>query len=108
MPGPQSAGNVGRRAGGGGGASPVLLSVDGLEELVSTYYGRPLRHKIARARLQGTVSQYGWTLWGCIQNGSSALEFDFWQWAMERYDNAVAEFRRPEFSRLLDEVSADE
>ncbi|MET0698252.1 MAG: phosphotransferase [Mycobacterium sp.] len=84
------------------------LSVDGLEELVNTYYGRPVRHKIARARLQGTVSQYGWTLWGCIQNGSSALEFDFWEWAMERYDNAVAEFRHPRFSRLLDEVSADE
>jgi thiamine kinase-like enzyme len=84
------------------------LPVEGLEELVSSYYGRPQRHKIARARLQGTVSQYGWTLWGCIQNGSSALEFDFWAWAMERYDNAVAEFRRPEFSRLLDEVLADD
>ncbi len=84
------------------------LSVDGLEELVSVYYGRPLRHKLARARLQGTVSQYGWTLWGCIQNGSSPLEFDFWEWAMERYDNAVAEFGRPEFSRLLDEASADD
>ncbi|MCV7228963.1 choline kinase family protein [Mycolicibacterium komossense] len=84
------------------------LSIAGLEELVSTYYGRPLRHKIARARLQGTVSQYGWTLWGCIQNGSSSLEFDFWEWVMERYDNAVAEFSRPDFGRLLDEVSADD
>jgi thiamine kinase-like enzyme len=81
------------------------LTVEGLGELVSTYYGRPLRHKIARARLQGIVSQYGWTLWGCIQNGSSPLDFDFWEWAMERYDNAVEEFRRPEFGRLLDEVS---
>jgi thiamine kinase-like enzyme len=81
------------------------LPVEGLEELVSTYYGRPLRHKIARARLQGTVSQYGWTLWGCIQNGSSPLEFDFWEWAMERYGNAVEEFRRPAFGRLLEEVS---
>jgi thiamine kinase-like enzyme len=81
------------------------LSVEGLEELVSTYYERPLRHKIARARLQGTVSQYGWTLWGCIQNGSSPLEFDFWEWAMERYDNAVEEFSRPAFGRLLEEVS---
>jgi thiamine kinase-like enzyme len=81
------------------------LPVEGLEELVSAYYGRPLRHKIARARLQGTVSQYGWTLWGCIQNGSSPLEFDFWEWAMERYDNAVEEFSRPAFGRLLEEVS---
>lgn len=80
------------------------LTVEQLEELVTCYYGRPLRHKLARARLQGTVSQYGWTLWGCIQNGSSALDFDFWEWAMERYDNAVAEFHGPEFDRLLDDV----
>ena len=81
------------------------LTVDELDELVTEYHGRALRHKLARARLQGTVSQYGWTLWGCIQNGSSALEFDFWDWAMERYDNAVAEFNGPEFDRLLDDVN---
>ena len=82
------------------------LSLDQLEELVAAYYGRPLRHKLARARLQGTVSQYGWTLWGCIQNGSSALDFDFWGWAMQRYDAAVAEFTGPDFDRLLDDVAA--
>jgi thiamine kinase-like enzyme len=82
------------------------LTLDQLEELVSAYYGKPLRHKLARARLQGTVSQYGWTLWGCIQNGASALDFDFWEWAMERYDNAVEEFRGPDFDRLLADVQA--
>lgn len=82
------------------------LSLDQLEELVTAYYGRPLRHKLARARLQGTVSQYGWTLWGCIQNGSSDLDFDFWEWAMQRYDAAVAEFAGADFARLLDDVAA--
>ncbi len=82
------------------------LSLDQLDELVSAYYGRAVRHKIARARLQGTVSQYGWTLWGCIQNGASALDFDFWDWAMERFDAAVAEFRGPDFDRLLADVRA--
>ena len=33
-----------------------------------------LRHKTARAHLQGIVAKYGWTLWGCIQNGSSAID----------------------------------
>lgn len=84
------------------------LTLDQLEELVSAYYGRPLRHKLARARLQGTVSQYGWTLWGCIQNGASALEFDFWEWAMERYENAVEEFRGPDFDRLVADVRAQD
>ncbi|OAN39631.1 choline/ethanolamine kinase family protein [Mycolicibacterium iranicum] len=83
------------------------LSVDQLDELVTEYYGRPLRHKTARAHLQGVVAKYGWTLWGCIQYGSSALEFDFWEWAMERYEAAVAEFRGPNYPRLLDAVAQE-
>ena len=84
------------------------LSTDQLDEFVTAYYGRPLRHKTARAHLQGTVGRYGWTLWGCIQNGSSAIDFDFWEWAMERYEAAVAEFRGPNLARLLDDVQADD
>lgn len=82
------------------------LSADQLEELVTNYYGRPLRHKTARAHLQGIVAKYGWTLWGCIQSASSPLDFDFWSWAMERYQAAVAEFKDRHFSQLLDDVRA--
>jgi len=84
------------------------LSTEQREELVTAYYGRRLRHKIARARLQGVVGMYGWTLWGCIQNGSSPLEFDFWGWGMERYEGAVAEFKGPDFHRLLDDALASD
>jgi thiamine kinase-like enzyme len=84
------------------------LTLEQLDELVTCYYGRSSRSELARARLQGTVSQYGWTLWGCIQNGASALDFDFWEWGMERYENAVQEFRGPEFSRLLDDARAED
>ncbi|KAA0110069.1 choline kinase family protein [Mycolicibacterium sp. P1-5] len=82
------------------------LSIDQLDELVTLYYGRRLRHKTARARLQGIVGKYGWTLWGCIQNATSTLDFDFWEWAMERYESAVAEFRGPGFPRLLADAQA--
>ena len=71
------------------------LSLAQLEELVAHYYGRPLRNKVARARLWGLMSKYGWTLWGSIQDGISDLDFDFWGWAMEKYDRAVAEFDGP-------------
>lgn len=84
------------------------LSLDQLDELVSAYYGRPRPQRTARAHLQGIVAKYGWTLWGCIQYGSSAIEFDFWEWAMERYEAAVAEFRSPGYQRLLDEVATDD
>jgi thiamine kinase-like enzyme len=84
------------------------LTLDQLEGLVTAYFGRSTRHELARARLQGTVSQYGWTLWGCIQNGGSALDFDFWEWGMERYENAIEEFRGPNFAQLLDDVRASD
>ncbi len=80
------------------------LSLAQLEALVNAYYGRPLRHKLARARLWGLMSKYGWTLWASIQDGVSEIDFDFWSWGMEKYARAVAEFDGPEFERLLDEA----
>jgi thiamine kinase-like enzyme len=77
------------------------LSVDQLEELVTHYYGKPLPHKVARARLLGLAAKYGWTLWAAIQDGASTLDFDFWSWGMEKYERAVAEFDGPDFDRLL-------
>jgi thiamine kinase-like enzyme len=87
-------------------ASECGLVTEQLEELVALYYGRPLRHKTARAELQGIVARYGWTLWGCIQHASSPLNFDFWQWALDRYEAAVAAFRGPRLARLLDDLAA--
>ena len=80
------------------------LSLEALGELVTAYYGRRLRHKIARARLWGLMSKYGWTLWASIQDGVSEIDFDFWEWGMEKYVRAVAEFDDPGFERLLGEA----
>jgi thiamine kinase-like enzyme len=84
------------------------LSLDQLEELVALYWGEPLRNKVARARLWGLMSKYGWTLWGSIQVGISDLDFDFWGWAMEKYERAVEELDGPEFEQLLADVQRDD
>jgi len=84
------------------------LSLAQLERLVAEYYGAPLRNKVARCRVWGLMSKYGWTLWGSIQDGISDLDFDFWGWAMEKYDRAVAEFDGPEFEQLLADVQRDD
>jgi thiamine kinase-like enzyme len=80
------------------------LGPDQLEELVTGYYGRPLRNKLARARLQALVSQYGWSLWGAIQAATSPLDFDFTGWCLERYEKAVAGFTADHLDDLLAEV----
>ncbi len=84
--------------------SECQLPDEALADLVAEYYGRPLRNKVARAMLLGLASKYGWTLWGAIQAAVSPIDFDFWSWAMERFDGAVAGFSSPGFGRLLDEV----
>jgi thiamine kinase-like enzyme len=84
------------------------LSLEQLDDLVAHYYGRPLRNKVARARLWGLMSKYGWTLWASIQDGLSEIDFDFWGWGMEKYERAVAEFDGPDFERLLEDVRRDD
>jgi thiamine kinase-like enzyme len=92
-------GNIGSECG---------LTPDALAALVTAYYGRPLRNKIARATLLGLVARYGWTLWGSIQHATSPLLFDFWAWALERYEVAAAGLTGPRFEHLLSEVQRDD
>ncbi len=80
------------------------LDDDALTALVTAYYGRPRRSRIARAQLFRLVSRYGWTLWGAIQHAASPLDFDFWAWAMERFEVAAAGFTSADFGRLLADV----
>ena len=84
--------------------SEAALPLEHLEALVGAYDGRLLRHRIARARLWGLMSKYGWTLWASIQDGVSTIDFDFWGWGMEKYERAVAEFEGRDFERLLEDV----
>lgn len=86
--------------------SEAAMEVDALEELVADYFGAARPDMVARARLQGLMSKYGWMLWAAIQDGISTLDFDFWTWGMEKYDRAVAEFRAPGFDSLLDAIAS--
>jgi thiamine kinase-like enzyme len=86
--------------------SEANLTLEQLEELMEAYDGRLLRHRVARARLWGLMSKFGWTLWGSIQASVSSIDFDFWAWAMEKYERAAAEFDGPAFARLLDDAAA--
>jgi thiamine kinase-like enzyme len=77
------------------------LDAEAVSYLVTQYYGRPRRSRIARARLFSLVSRYGWTLWGVLQQASSQLDFDFRSWAMERFDAAASGFTSVAYNDLL-------
>jgi thiamine kinase-like enzyme len=90
-------------------AAEAHLTPEALEHLVTAYYGRPRRSKTARAwLLGGLVGMYGWTLWGAIQNGASPIAYDFWSWAMERFEGAARGFTSASFNDLLEAVQEDD
>jgi thiamine kinase-like enzyme len=82
--------------------SEATLPAELLDVLVAAYSGSPRPDLVARARLFALLSQYGWTLWASIMDGSSPLDFDFWEWGMQKYERAVATFDGPELDGLLD------
>ena len=84
------------------------LDTDTLAGLVTRYYGRPRRSRIARAGLFTLVSRYGWTLWGAIQHAVSPLDFDFWSWATERFEVAASGFTSRTFGELLTSVQDED
>ena len=88
--------------------SEATLPRELLDVLVAAYFGRERPDQVARARLFALMSQYGWTLWASIMDGSSALDFDFWEWGMQKYERAVATFDGSEFESLLDAAAAGE
>ncbi|SFC50064.1 Thiamine kinase [Nocardioides terrae] len=73
---------------------------------VEAYVGSPTAADLARVRLQALCSCYGWSLWGFIQAALSPIEFDFWDWGMERFEKAQALFGAADFPTLLAEAAA--
>jgi thiamine kinase-like enzyme len=77
---------------------------DMVDAWCESYFGDPTPADRARVRIQALCSQYGWALWGFIQEATSPIEFDFHSWGMERYEKADATFRGGGLTRLLDAV----
>jgi hypothetical protein len=51
--------------------------------------------------LQAMMADVGWTLWAAIQAKISDIDFDFWGWAVERWDRAVGMMDSAGFRGLL-------
>ena len=83
------------------------FSDDEVDAWTEAYFGDPTPADRARVRVQALCSQYGWSLWGFIQEATSPLDFDFHTWGMERYEKAAATFRGGGLRRLLEQVVSD-
>jgi thiamine kinase-like enzyme len=84
--------------------SESSLSFEQLTELVDAYYGKHRPEKVARAWLFALLARYGWTLWASIQTAISDIEFDFWDWGMQKYEVAQKDFSSKQFNQALNSV----
>ncbi|HET9672407.1 MAG TPA: phosphotransferase [Actinomycetota bacterium] len=83
-------------------AQESAFDADLRASLCEAYFGEASPTLTARMDLQAVMADVGWTLWAAIQADISSIEFDFWGWAVERWDRARAVFAGPDFGRLLD------
>jgi thiamine kinase-like enzyme len=77
-----------------------------IHEICAVYFGGAAADKIARMKLNMIMSDVGWGLWAAIQEEISTIEFDFWGWAMDRWNRAVQKMDSAEFPRWLEDVKS--
>jgi thiamine kinase-like enzyme len=75
-------------------------------EMCAAYFGEAYPDKLARMKLNMIMSDVGWTLWAAIQARISAIDFDFWGWAVERWARAEAKLDSAEFGGWLAAVQS--
>ena len=73
--------------------------------LCEAYFDRATPALLARVDLQAVMADVGWTLWAAIQAQISAIDYDFWGWATERWARAVAALDDRGFGRLLGDAA---
>jgi thiamine kinase-like enzyme len=89
----------------GNTAQELGFDDDRQEALAAAYFGTVDGTLLARMRLQMIMSDVGWTLWAAIQARISPIDYDFWGWALERWDRADAKLRGPAFEGWLGEAA---
>ena len=75
-----------------------------LHELISGYYNEERPDKLARAWLFASLAKYGWTLWASIQDSISEIDFDFWEWGMQKYEDVQRDFGSKYFYELINQL----
>ena len=68
--------------------------------LCEAYFGSARHGQLARMELYAFMADVGWTLWAAIQAKISTIDYDFWGWAVERWDRATAVMDGPGFDDL--------
>jgi thiamine kinase-like enzyme len=69
--------------------------------LCEAYFGNLDPVQRARMDLFAMMADVGWTLWAAIQANISTIDFDFWSWAVERWERAETLMDSARFGTLV-------
>jgi thiamine kinase-like enzyme len=75
-----------------------------IAEVCDVYFGSSRTDMISRMKLYMVMSDVGWALWAAIQAKISAIDYDFWGWAVERWGRATSKMDSPEFPTWLNNI----
>ena len=74
------------------------------ELIIRTYCGEMQSHRLYRLLLHKLTADLWWSLWAMIQDKLSDLDFDYYQYGIERYARFRMNYYNPEFKTWLDAV----
>lgn len=80
--------------------------VEQIAELCQAYFGRHDAALVARVKLQMIVSDFGWALWAAIQTRISRIDFDFWEYGVNRWRRAQAKLDSQQFENWLGDAAS--
>ena len=81
---------------------------DQYAELCAAYFGAARRSLLARMYLFSIMSDFGWTLWGSIQNKILQLDYDFWEYVTGRWERALGMLDSNEFPKWLEDAGIED
>ena len=84
--------------------SEAWLDIEALEQLVHDYFESDNAVQFARAWLYSIMAKYGWTLWASIQDAISPIDFDFWSWGMEKYEDCRSLIASSYYREMLEKA----
>lgn len=72
--------------------------------MIETYFDNFDEKKFARINIYKSMADILWTLWAAIQNHLSDLDFDFWEYGMNRFNRAMKALNSDNFPRWFQAV----
>ncbi|MBX3413788.1 MAG: phosphotransferase family protein [Pirellulales bacterium] len=71
-----------------------------IDELCQAYFDAPTEREAARVRLNMLLSDVGWSLWAVVQEHASAVEFNYAEYGLRRWQRAAEVLDSTAFSSL--------